>query len=104
MPDYWLANILLAGLEIVDEENLTKIHVDLPNNEVAGGESLWVEDLGDDLYIEDPKENYPIDRVDVSASCVFPVVLKKVVKFKQTLMKEPPIMLGTPDPYTPPKK
>jgi len=34
----------------VDEENLTKIHVDLPNNVDAGGESLWAEDIGDDLY------------------------------------------------------
>ena len=54
--------------------------------------------------IEDPKENYPIDKIDVSASWVFPVVLKKVIEFKKTLAMEPPIMLGTPDPYVPPKK
>ena len=54
--------------------------------------------------IEDPKELYPVDKVDVSASWVFPVVLKKVIEFKQTLAKEPPIQLGTADPYTPPKK
>jgi len=53
--------------------------------------------------IEDPKELYSIDRVDVSASWVFPVVLKKVVEFQGTLIKEPPIMLGTPDPYVPSK-
>jgi arylsulfatase len=51
--------------------------------------------------IEDPKENYPVDRVDVSASWVFPVVLKKVLEFKKTLVKEPPIPLGTQDPYAP---
>jgi len=51
--------------------------------------------------IEDPKELYPVDKVDVSASWVFPVVLKKVVEFKQTLGVEPPIPLGTPDPYVP---
>ena len=54
--------------------------------------------------IEDPKELYSIDRVDVSASWVFPVVLKKVVEFQKTLAMEPPIRLGTPDPYTPTKR
>jgi len=54
--------------------------------------------------IEDPKENYPIDKVDVSASWVFPVIFKKIVEFNQTLVKEPPIRLGTPDPYLPVKK
>ncbi|MCG7947293.1 MAG: DUF4265 domain-containing protein [Candidatus Thiodiazotropha taylori] len=34
----------------MDEENLTKVHVDLPNSEEVGGESLWAEDLGGDLY------------------------------------------------------
>jgi arylsulfatase len=53
--------------------------------------------------IEDPKELYSIERVDVSASWVFPVVLKKVVDFKKTLAVEPPIRLGTPDPYIPKK-
>ena len=51
--------------------------------------------------IEDPKELYPVDKVDVSASWVFPVVLKKVVEFRRTLVQEPPIRLGTPDPYVP---
>jgi arylsulfatase len=51
--------------------------------------------------IEDPKELYPVDKVDASASWVFPVVLKKVVEFKQTLAVEPPIALGTPDPFVP---
>ena len=54
--------------------------------------------------IEDPKENYPIDKVDVSASWVFPVIFKKIVEFNQTLVKEPPIQLGTPDPYVPVNK
>ncbi len=34
----------------MSEEKLTKIHVDLPNNEGVGGESLWAEELGNDLY------------------------------------------------------
>jgi hypothetical protein len=32
------------------DENLTKVHIDLPNHWATGGESLWVLDLGDDLY------------------------------------------------------
>jgi arylsulfatase len=54
--------------------------------------------------ISDPKELYSIDRVDVSASWVFPVVFKKIVEFQGTLSDEPPIALGTPDPYVPPRK
>jgi arylsulfatase A-like enzyme len=53
--------------------------------------------------IEDPKELYSIERVDLSAAWVFPVILKKVVAFKKTLAIEPPIRLGTPDPYQPAK-
>ena len=51
--------------------------------------------------IADPKELYPIDKVNVSASWVFPVILKRIVQFQGTLAAEPPIRLGTPDPYTP---
>ena len=54
-----------------------------------------------DNLIADPKELYPVDKVDVSASWVFPVGLKKVVEFQKTLAMEPPIRLGTPDPYAP---
>ena len=54
--------------------------------------------------IEDPKELYPVDRVDVSASWVFPVIAKKTVEFRKTLALEPPIQLGTPDPYVPAEK
>ena len=53
--------------------------------------------------IEDPKENYPVDTTDASASWVFPVVLKKVADFQKTLAVEPIIKLGTPDPYVPGK-
>jgi hypothetical protein len=53
--------------------------------------------------MEDPKELYSIERVDVSAGWVFPVMLKKVVAFKKTLALESPIRLGTPDPYKPAK-
>ena len=44
-----------------------------------------------------------LTREDVSAAWVFPVVLKKVIAFQKTLAKEPPIRLGTPDPYSPPR-
>ena len=53
--------------------------------------------------IEDPKELYSVEKVDVSSAWVFPVILKKVVEFKKTLAAEPPIRLGTPDPYKPAK-
>ncbi|UCC32135.1 MAG: arylsulfatase [Phycisphaerales bacterium] len=52
--------------------------------------------------LEDPKELYPVDKVDVSASWVFPVIAKQVVEFRKSLVIEPPIRLGTPDPYEPP--
>ncbi|MBV1928309.1 MAG: arylsulfatase [Gammaproteobacteria bacterium] len=51
--------------------------------------------------IKDPKEKYPVTKVDVSASWVFPVVFKKIIAFQNTLAQEPPIPLGTPDPYKP---
>ena len=51
--------------------------------------------------IQDPKEKYPIDQVDVTGSWVFPVMFKNIVAFQQTLSVEPPIKLGTPDPYVP---
>ena len=34
----------------MSEDNLTKIHLDLPRNEDVGGEAFWAEDLGNDLY------------------------------------------------------
>lgn len=34
----------------MDEDNLTKVHIDLPNHWAIGGESLWAKALGDDLY------------------------------------------------------
>ena len=54
--------------------------------------------------IEDPKEMYTIDQVDISGSWVFPVMFEKIVDFQKTLIIEPPIQLGTPDPYEPNKK
>ena len=54
--------------------------------------------------ISDPKEKYPVDKVDVAAVWVFPVIAEKVVAFQQSLAAEPPIKLGTPDPYTPPTR
>jgi len=34
----------------MNEDILTKVHVDLPGHEEMGGESFWAEDLGNDLY------------------------------------------------------
>ncbi len=49
--------------------------------------------------IRDPKELYP-DRTG-ETTWVLPAVSKEIAKFKGTLAKEPPIPLGTPDPYSP---
>jgi len=35
---------------------------------------------------------------------VLPVIFKKIVAHKTSLAKEPPIAMGTPDPYEPPRK
>ncbi len=48
--------------------------------------------------ITDPKEEY---NMAAEATWVLPVIFEKIVKFQKTLLKEPPIKLGTPDPYTP---
>jgi len=49
--------------------------------------------------IKDPKELYP-DRTG-DTTWVLPAISKRVVAFSRTLAEEPPIKLGTPDPYTP---
>ncbi|MCZ6862819.1 MAG: arylsulfatase [Alphaproteobacteria bacterium] len=51
--------------------------------------------------ITDPKEKYDLRE---KSTWVFPVVLRRVVKFRMSLVKEPPIRLGTPDPYKPRQK
>ena len=38
------------------------------------------------------------------ATWVLPVLFKKVIAFRASLVEEPPIQLGTPDPYVPPGK
>jgi len=50
--------------------------------------------------IKDPKEEH-----DMGAEAVWlmPVVSKLIIEFQKSLVMEPPIPLGTPDPYTPPK-
>lgn len=51
--------------------------------------------------IKDPKEQYP-DRSG-ETTWVLPAVSKRIVEFSGTLVEEPPIQLGTPDPYLPPE-
>jgi arylsulfatase len=48
--------------------------------------------------ITDPKEEY---NMSAEATWVLPVIFKKIVEFQKTLVEEPPIQLGTPDPYIP---
>ena len=50
--------------------------------------------------ITDPKEEY---NMAAEATWILPVMFKKIVEFQKTLVEEPPIQLGTPDPYQPPK-
>ncbi|MEN8251553.1 MAG: arylsulfatase [Bacteroidota bacterium] len=50
--------------------------------------------------ITDPKEEY---NMASEATWLAPVLFKKIVNFQKTLVKEPPILLGTPDPYEIPK-
>jgi len=54
--------------------------------------------------IQDPKELYPLDRVNVAEAWFMAPVSKRIIEFKQSLAREYPIQLGTPDPYVPPKK
>jgi len=48
--------------------------------------------------ITDPKEEY---NMASEAGWIAPVIFKKIVEFQKTLLQEPPIQLGTPDPYRP---
>jgi arylsulfatase len=48
--------------------------------------------------ITDQKEEY---NLAAEATWLLPVMFKKIVAFQETLQKEPPIRLGTPDPYKP---
>ena len=50
--------------------------------------------------ITDPKEEY---NMAAEATWVLPVMFEKIVEFQKTLVEEPPIQLGTPDPYKPTK-
>ena len=51
--------------------------------------------------ITDPKEEY---NMASEATWVLPVMFENIIAFQKTLVEEPPIQLGTPDPYVPPKK
>lgn len=50
--------------------------------------------------ITDPKEEY---QVQEQSTWVLPVIFSKIVEFQATLVAEPPIPLGTLDPYLPPE-
>lgn len=51
--------------------------------------------------IKDPKEEFDIVG---ESTWVLPVVTKKMIEFNRSLADEPPIKLGTPDPYIPVKQ
>jgi arylsulfatase len=50
--------------------------------------------------ITDPKEEYQIQD---ESTWVLPVMFRKIVEFQASLAEEPPIPLGTLDPYEPSK-
>jgi arylsulfatase len=51
--------------------------------------------------IKDPKEDF---NIAPESTWILPVVMSRVVDFQKTLVTEPPIRLGTPDPYVPSKQ
>jgi arylsulfatase len=52
--------------------------------------------------ISDPKEEHNLINIDQTTGWVLPVFGARVVEFQKSLKSEPPIKLGTPDPYVPP--
>jgi arylsulfatase len=50
--------------------------------------------------IKDPKEDF---NIAPDSTWIFPIVMSRVIEFQKSLATEPPIRLGTPDPYVPPK-
>ncbi|SFN55323.1 arylsulfatase [Bizionia echini] len=58
--------------------------------------------------LRDPKELYGISGGNGATGAqnltwILPAVTKRVIKFQQSLNEEPPILLGTPEPYSPKK-
>lgn len=51
--------------------------------------------------IKDPKEDF---NIAPESTWILPVVMSRVIDFQKTLVTEPPIRLGTPDPYVPSKQ
>lgn len=75
-----------------------KVHFWKLDNMFAAAAELNIPDIHN--LITDPKELYP-DRTG-ETTWVLPPVLKRVVAHQLTLQKEPPIQMGTPEPYMPP--
>ncbi|PRY19515.1 arylsulfatase [Aliiruegeria haliotis] len=51
--------------------------------------------------ITDPKEEFDLVPQGFAASWVFPPVFGEIVKFQQSLVMEPPVPFGAPEPWTP---
>jgi len=51
--------------------------------------------------IKDPKESLDIAP---DSTWILPVVMTRVINFQKTLVVEPPILLGIPEPYLPTKR
>jgi arylsulfatase len=53
--------------------------------------------------ITDPKEEFDLVPRGKTASWAFPPIFRNIVAFQQTLVQEPPIPFGTPEPWEPKK-
>ena len=51
--------------------------------------------------ITDPKEEFDLVPQGFAASWVFPPVFAEIVKFQKSLVLEPPVPFGAPEPWEP---
>ena len=51
--------------------------------------------------ITDPKEEFDLVPQEFAASWVFPPVFGKIAVFQQSLVQEPPLPFGAPEPWEP---
>lgn len=65
-----------------EEERLVKLHIDLPNHWATGGESLWAESLGNNLYKIDnvPFYAYGLNYQDIVRATADSEELKPEIK------------------------
>ncbi len=61
-------NCALAGNRMpMSDEQLTKVHIDLPDHWATGGESLWARQLGDDRFRDVREVRARLDKLESAA-------------------------------------